>query len=543
MQAMWSGGKGLDDQDRESIGGNESLGGLSGSQRSTRSHVPGMRFLHRNNLLVRLSRERARRFGFATIMIVIATMTWLIIRYYLMLEGENTVTKNAFDKLAQSITNSIKAGMQQDLVYQDMVANLWMLNPTISRTDFRKFIMSEAYSPGLTAMAGMSLIPRVMGAAERQQMEAGAAEEALRLQCCANATETGASCSTGAASGLFCPEHSGRGESKYQFTQFGDGGVLVPAVGDSQAYLDRVGAEEYMIVHMIEPFETNTRVWGFNLLSSDARLAAWRRAIQSGKKTFTTRLTLVQGTGSEFGVLVWLPIFKDSAGARKTAFNAGNTSGLTAVGSVNGVYFLQEGLTKTIRRTYSDSQLEDVSIFLYDNNAAFDGKMEYLASYGVEDAFETYKDADFTEATKVAHHFQMIDLELETTDLRWKVIVAMTSKYNGKRRTWMPEIATLIGVFFTMLGFMDRVLGHPILLMFSIGGKNEGSRDWKGERAKAETISQGSSKFTPPDSRDEPVFFLDGQISGATTQAPTPGSGLSGLMEKGEEDIKTEYSV
>eukprot|EP00972_Heterocapsa_arctica_P037289 5488661-Heterocapsa_arctica.AAC.1 len=62
---------------------------------------------------------------------------------------------------------------------------------------------------------------------------------------------------------------------------------------------------------MIEPFETNSKVWGFNLLSSDARLAAWRSAMNTGKKTYTTRLNLVQGTTAEYGVLVWLPIYAD----------------------------------------------------------------------------------------------------------------------------------------------------------------------------------------------------------------------------------------
>lgn len=84
-------------------------------------------------------------------------------------------------------------------------------------------------------------------------------------ECCANAPITGPSCASIAATGLFC---NTTGEQRYQITEFGPDGSLVPAVGNSSEYLQRVGAEEYMVVDMIEPFETNAKASRERLMRS-----------------------------------------------------------------------------------------------------------------------------------------------------------------------------------------------------------------------------------------------------------------------------------
>eukprot|EP00929_Paragymnodinium_shiwhaense_P001591 TRINITY_DN101830_c0_g1_i1.p1 TRINITY_DN101830_c0_g1~~TRINITY_DN101830_c0_g1_i1.p1 ORF type:complete len:518 (+),score=122.13 TRINITY_DN101830_c0_g1_i1:137-1555(+) len=410
---------------------------------------------------VKLAAFRASRFGFLMALVVCGTFAWLLVRYVMTIEGEDQVITNAFAKLSESMANTVKQAMKQDLIYQDMVADVWAIKPTISRAEFRQMIMSEAYAPGLETISGMSLIPRVMGAAERTALESGADEERLRAECCANDASTGTTCSTVAATGLFCEGAT----PSYQITQFSSD-ELKTADGTSQGYLDRVGQEEYMVVHMIEPFESNSKVWGFNLLSSDARLAAWRKAMESGQKTFTRRLTLVQGDSSEYGVLVWLPMFKKTDGSWTTAFK-GPSADLTPVGSVNGVYFLQKMLTKALESTYTKNQMKHIRIYLFDNADELNGKQQFLASYNSPFDFESLKDSSPSTAIQKMATVETMTITLDNTDVKWSMIVAATPEYAAALRTWYPEIALAIGAVVVMLSLTDRLLGHPRLILKS----------------------------------------------------------------------------
>lgn len=415
-------------------------------------------------LLVGVAMLRTRRFGMFSILILVGSVFWAGMRYYLMVDGENQVIKSAFDKLASSIRNTVQQRVTQDLIYQEMVANVWTIYPNISRAEFRKLVNSELYAPGLTSMTGMSLIPRVLGADHRATLENHPDSETLRQECCANGASVGSSCATVAATGLFC---NTSGEMRYQFTQFADGGVLVPAVGDSQAYIDRVGEEEYMIVDMIEPFSSNAKVWGFNLLSSDARLAAWRTSTTTGQKTFTRRLNLVQSSSAEYGFLVWLPIFEKSDGEWVTALD-GNTAGLTPVASVNGVYRAQNLLTEAIESTYSKEQLADVRIFLFDNADELNGDAEFLGAYGAGDnSYTEFGDATISSISSKSESglFKEMSLVIPTADAKWILICEGSQQYRSERRSPNSLIALVFTCLLLVSSTIDRWLGHPTLIV------------------------------------------------------------------------------
>eukprot|EP00927_Polykrikos_kofoidii_P043831 TRINITY_DN37925_c0_g1_i2.p1 TRINITY_DN37925_c0_g1~~TRINITY_DN37925_c0_g1_i2.p1 ORF type:complete len:485 (-),score=48.89 TRINITY_DN37925_c0_g1_i2:91-1545(-) len=414
-------------------------------------------------ILMSAAMARANRFGFVSAVVFIGALAWSGIRFYLMNDGENQVSRAAFVRLAESIKNTIRLQIQQDLVYQDMIANVWVANRHLDRAQFRKLIMSEAYSPGLEAMTGMSLIYRVLGGDARHQFERDIQTEELRKDCCANAAHTGGKCASLAASGLFCSRFE-EGGGRYQITQFGAGGVLMPAVGNSTEYIDRVGQEEYMVVHMIEPFENNAKVWGFNLLSSETRNMAWKSAVSSGQKTFTRRLNLVQGNTTGYGFLVWLPVFGRGSGNESewtTAFH-GDVSGLTPVGSVNGVYRAQHLLTKSIDSTYSAAQVENVVIHLFDNAPELNGKAQLLASYGSAD---TDLDLTIDDVEEGASIFRAEELTIANGDARWIVTVQAEKSYLSKRRSNNPLIGLIMSMMLLVSSTIERWLGHPKLAM------------------------------------------------------------------------------
>eukprot|EP00928_Gymnodinium_smaydae_P050557 TRINITY_DN3410_c0_g1_i7.p1 TRINITY_DN3410_c0_g1~~TRINITY_DN3410_c0_g1_i7.p1 ORF type:complete len:465 (+),score=50.52 TRINITY_DN3410_c0_g1_i7:60-1454(+) len=425
----------------------------------------------RRKVLFYMAMVRTQRFGMVSFIVFTLSLLWAGVRYYLMVNGENQVSQQAFEKLAISIKNTIRMRVQQDLVYQDMIAGIWITNPKLSRSDFRKLVLSEPYKPGLQAMTGISLIPRVIGAADRIALENDLASEQLRKDCCTGTSNTGSKCTSVAASGLFCGAgaYAGASPQRYQFTQFGANGVLVPAVGNSSKYIERVGQEEYMVVDVIEPFASNSKVWGFNLLSSDTRLAAWRSAMATGMKTFTRRLNLVQSTSKEYGFLVWLPVFTRADGEWVTALD-GNTNGLTAVGSVNGVYRAQRLLTAAIESTYSEEQLDDIRVFLFDNAEELNGKAQFLAAYwkGAQDTYTIFGQSSAESVTAKNSVVVHVDLKVESADVRWLVIVESTTDYLSKRRTNNPMIGLTITLVVVLASTIDRWIGHPKLVVRSM---------------------------------------------------------------------------
>ena len=68
--------------------------------------------------------------------------------------------------------------------------------------------------------------------------------------------------------------------------------------------------QEYVIVKFIEPLETNRPALGFDIASNPTRLKAIVNGFRTGKLSATDRITLVQETGNQFGILLLLPIYQ-----------------------------------------------------------------------------------------------------------------------------------------------------------------------------------------------------------------------------------------
>jgi two-component system, sensor histidine kinase len=66
----------------------------------------------------------------------------------------------------------------------------------------------------------------------------------------------------------------------------------------------------YVTVYYIEPFTTNSKALGFDVASNPVRRKALELARDTGELISTARITLVQETGQQFGILFFLPIYK-----------------------------------------------------------------------------------------------------------------------------------------------------------------------------------------------------------------------------------------
>ncbi|WP_299811879.1 CHASE domain-containing protein [uncultured Roseibium sp.] len=68
--------------------------------------------------------------------------------------------------------------------------------------------------------------------------------------------------------------------------------------------------QDYVAVHFIEPYDVNKGAHGFDVGSNVTRRQAFEKARDTGQPIATSRITLVQETGEQFGVLVFMPVYK-----------------------------------------------------------------------------------------------------------------------------------------------------------------------------------------------------------------------------------------
>ncbi len=78
------------------------------------------------------------------------------------------------------------------------------------------------------------------------------------------------------------------------------------ADGKGRAVADR---DEYVPIFYIEPIESNARAVGFDLASDPVRRQTLDGARDSGRPRLTARISLVQETGNQYGVLLLAPVF------------------------------------------------------------------------------------------------------------------------------------------------------------------------------------------------------------------------------------------
>ena len=68
---------------------------------------------------------------------------------------------------------------------------------------------------------------------------------------------------------------------------------------------------EYISVQLIEPFKGNVKAFGYDVASNPIRQKALELARDTGKPIATARITLVQETGRQFGVLAFMPVYRN----------------------------------------------------------------------------------------------------------------------------------------------------------------------------------------------------------------------------------------
>lgn len=118
--------------------------------------------------------------------------------------------------------------------------------------------------------------------------------------------------------------------------------------------------KEYFPVYFVEPYRSNEIALGFNLASNPERLEALELSRRTGEMSATSRITLVQETGSQFGFIVFAPVYKGVARTGSLQERYSNLGGF-----VLGVFRIGDMVENSLKYLKPGG----IDIFVYDKSA------------------------------------------------------------------------------------------------------------------------------------------------------------------------------
>ena len=182
--------------------------------------------------------------------------------------------------------------------------------------------------------------------------------------------------------------------------------------------------DEYYPVYYIEPLAGNQTALAYDVTSNPTRREALYASRDTGQPRATGRITLVQETANEWGLLTFIPIYKGmptSIAERQAAMQ----------GVVTGVFRIHDLLLNAGAARPADGMID---LTLLDEIS--DKKTERL--YATELAGE-----------KLAVAYRYEKRLRPTSGRQWKLIATPTTAYISKQRSSSPFVSFLIGLIIT----------------------------------------------------------------------------------------------
>lgn len=194
--------------------------------------------------------------------------------------------------------------------------------------------------------------------------------------------------------------------------------------------------EEYVIVYYIYPLEGNRPAFGFDIASNSTRLKAIKRAFRTGELSVTGRITLVQETGSQYGVLILLPIYRPGASLNSPEERQASRSGFV-------VEVLRIGqAVETALKGFAD---QGISLALYDMSAESENSLLYQRSARMSETPDMQVSAvEIEQGPSWSRTFSIAERQ-------WQVVFSSPELYHRSRHTWQPWIILLGSLLVTTL--------------------------------------------------------------------------------------------
>ncbi len=310
--------------------------------------------------------------------------------------------KLVFASQAEHLAQAVRTNLQ---IYHDVlfsIEGLFQSSQQVDRNEFQQFV---AYAfqrhPGIQAL---EWVPRVR-AEERADYELRARAD---------------------------------GFTNFAVTERTPDGRLVPATERA----------EYAPVYYLEPYRGNEAALGFDLASSTSRREALHLARDSGKPVATQRITLVQGGGEDFGILLMIPIY---TGAKIPETMAERQQ--QYLGAVCGVFHIP-GMVEAALKPLAH---EGFALSLYDLTAAFDEQFLY--------ARPDLQPPHLPPTERLDPGTLGWEQQFEVGTRRWLLRLTPTAANLAGQQLWGAWAVLTGGLFFSSLlgSFLLLVVGRKVM--------------------------------------------------------------------------------
>ena len=187
-----------------------------------------------------------------------------VLLFHIVREQEQARTQAEFGRHASSYVAAIQKGIERNLEVLESIGGLFAASAVAERQDFRAFVRGPLSRH--QEIQALSWNQRVKDS-DRASYEAATQND---------------------------------GSPGFQITE-----------RTAQGQMERAERRaEYISVAYIEPLKGNEAAVGFDVASNPTRLKALERSRDTGEMVATARITLVQETEQEFGILILKPVYK-----------------------------------------------------------------------------------------------------------------------------------------------------------------------------------------------------------------------------------------
>jgi len=256
--------------------------------------------------------------------------------------------------------------------------------------------------------------------------------------------------------------------------------------------------KEYFPVYFVEPYKGNEIALGFDVASNPTRLETLEVAGMTGEIRATARVILVPETRSQFGFLVFAPIYK-----KGVTMNSDRSRWDNLEGFVLGTFRISDIAEKAINYL----KPAGVDFFIYDASAP--EKERFLYTHSARTRKTPLLDQKQPE-TDVTN-----SKTLEVAGRKWMVIYSATPDFIAARSSWRPWGLLLAGLVFTGLvaGFLVivRHAEHAEKSAKDLSDLNANLAREIMERKRAEAVRKESQErlLTILNSMDACVYISD----------------------------------
>ncbi|MFN8412020.1 MAG: PAS domain S-box protein [Anaerolineales bacterium] len=287
----------------------------------------------------------------------------------------------------EEMTRVLDSSINQDIQHLVAISSFYSSVQTINKDQF--FSFTQPLLANSSAISGLSLVPHVL------QVDRLSYEQAIRSQ----------------------------GNPNFYIYEKDAQGNNIP-VGERL---------EYFPVTLIEPLKSNSAAVGFDIGSNLARMETINYARDTGNPSITPPIHLVQETGSQAGILVMVPIYRNGMPLTTIEERRANFIGLA-----NGVYRMDV----LVNNALNEIDKHDIELYMYDVEDS--STPQYLTFYPSISGAQSLSGEEIPSPGSLEKGlYSVVTLQVGGRD--WLVISRPGPKYETTISWWVEWVVLAVG--------------------------------------------------------------------------------------------------